>query len=63
MERSALDVAKYRLFNQEALGASNVKMFPGSSRDVTPEQVAEEVMKGIAQIEAGDFDDASDETD
>ena len=36
--------------------ASNVKLFPGSSRDATPDQMAGQVYKAIAQIEAGDYD-------
>ena len=57
MTKSALEVAKYTLFDRGALGASDFKMFPGTSRDTTPEQVAEEITKAIAQIEAGDYEE------
>ena len=58
-----LGVAKHRLFDREALHADNVKLYPGSNRDATPEQMAEQVNKAIAQIDSGDFDtvDHSDE--
>lgn len=54
--KTQLDVAKHRLFDVDALNAANVKLYPGSSRDATPEKVAEQVNKAIAQIEVGDFD-------
>lgn len=50
-----LDLAMHRLFDEDALHAANIKLYPGSSRDVTPERIAQEVNKAIAQIEAGDF--------
>jgi hypothetical protein len=51
-----LELAKNRLFDVESLHASNVKLFPGSTRDLTAEQFGEQVYKAIAQIEAGDFE-------
>ena len=51
------ELAKSRLFDKDALNAKNIKMFPGSNRDATPEQFAEQLNKAISQIEAGDFDD------
>ena len=51
-----LELAKRRLFSVDSVYASNVKLFPGSDRDVTAEQMAGEVNKAIAQIEAGDFE-------
>jgi hypothetical protein len=54
--KTQLDVARHRLFDAEMLNAANVKLFPGSSRDAKPEQVAEQVVKAIAQVEAGDFE-------
>jgi hypothetical protein len=52
-----LELAKHILFDKDALDAVNVKLFPGSSRDATPEQMAEQINKTIAQIEAGDYDE------
>jgi hypothetical protein len=51
-----IELAKHRLFDEAGLYASNVKLFPGSSRDATPDQMAGEVCKAIAQIEAGDYE-------
>lgn len=54
-----LEVAKKRLFDEDALGATNIKLFPGTSRDTTPEQFAEEINKAISQIEAGDYEEVN----
>jgi len=54
--KTQLDVARHRLFDVDMLNAANVKLFPGSSRDATPEKVAEQVNKAIAQVEAGDVE-------
>jgi hypothetical protein len=51
-----LDLAKKRLFDVASLHAANVKLFPGSNRDATADQMAEQVNKAIAQIDAGDYD-------
>lgn len=52
-----LDLAKKRLFDKNALAATNIKLFPGSSRDTTAEQFAEQINKAISQLESGDFDE------
>jgi hypothetical protein len=54
--KTQLELAKHRLFDPDALNAANIKLFPGSSRDATPEQFAEQINKALAQIEAGDFE-------
>ena len=51
-----LEIAKRRLFDQDGLAASNFGVTLGSSRDVTSEQIAEQVNRAISQIEAGDFE-------
>lgn len=51
-----LDLAKKRLFDTDGLNVQNIKMFPGTSRDATPEQVAEQINRAISQIEAGDVE-------
>lgn len=53
---SQLEATKRRLFTKAELDVSNIKLFPGSNRDATAEKVAEQVIRAIAQIEAGDFD-------
>lgn len=52
-----LDLAKKRLFDKDSLAVTNVKFFPGTSRDTTSEQLAEQVNKAISQIEAGDYEE------
>lgn len=54
--RTQVDLAKNRLFDEGALNADNVKLFPGSTRDVSSELMAEQVNKALSQIESGDFD-------
>lgn len=51
-----LEMAKHRLFDASGLNVENVKLFPGSNRDATPEQMAEQINKALAQIEAGDYE-------
>lgn len=53
---SKLEHTKTRLFDKRALDVENIKLFPGSSRDATPEQMAEQISNAISQIEAGDYD-------
>ena len=50
-----LDLAKSRLFDRDALAVKNVKLFPGSNRDTT----AEQINKTISQLESGDFDEVN----
>lgn len=58
-----MELAKHRLFADDELNAADVKLFPGSSRDTTPEQAAEQVNKAIAQIMNGEYELLSDEND
>jgi hypothetical protein len=51
-----MELAKSRLFGEGSLQVANIKLFPGSDRDSTPEQMAEQVKKSLAQIEAGDYE-------
>jgi hypothetical protein len=53
---SQVQKAKDRLYADEGLRASNLKLFPGSVREITPEELAEQINKAVAQIEAGDYD-------
>lgn len=54
-----LELAKKRLFDKDSLAANNIKMFPGSNRDATAEQFAEQINKSLSQIDAGDFDEVN----
>lgn len=51
-----IELAANRLFDRDALNATNIKLFPGTNRDVSAEQIAHEVNRAISQVEAGDFD-------
>lgn len=50
-----MEIAKHRLFAADELNVSDVKLFPGASRDVTPHQMAEEVNRVIAQMLDGNY--------
>lgn len=57
---SQLALAANRLFGQAGSSVvTNFKLFPGSNRDVTPEQLAEEVNKALSQVESGDSIDVT----
>jgi hypothetical protein len=50
-----LQAAKEMLFGDEGLRASNFKMYPGSSTEVTPEEVAAGLNEAFALLKAGKF--------
>lgn len=49
-------LAQNRLYGADGLAVSDFKMYPGTDRDVSKEQFAEQINKVLAQIEAGDYD-------
>lgn len=51
-----LELARNRLYGDGGLAVSDFKMYPGTSRDVSKEQFAEQVNKVLAQIEAGEYE-------
>lgn len=50
-----LQTAKDTLFGETGLHASNFKMYPGSSREATPELVAAELNKAFQLLKEGKF--------
>lgn len=57
-----LDLAKTRLYDDASLKAGNIKLFPGTSRDTTAEQMAEQINKALSQISTGHFQLVEDES-
>lgn len=51
-----LELAQNRLYGADGLDVSDFKMYPGTDRDVTKEQFAEQINKVLAQLEAGDYE-------
>lgn len=49
-------LAQNRLFGTDGLDVSDIKLFPGSERDVSSEQFVSELNKVLAQLEAGDYE-------
>lgn len=58
-----MEVATHRLYDAAQLNVSDIKLFPGSSRDVTSEQLAEQVSRVVAQLENGDYELVEDRDD
>lgn len=52
-----IELAKNRLYGDNGIGATNVKIFLGTDRDSTAEQIATQINRSISQIEAGDFEE------
>jgi len=51
---SQIERAKHALFSSEGVATRNVKFFLGSSRDVTAEQLADQLNRADAQVRNGD---------
>lgn len=45
-----LDEAKNALYGREGLRVTNLKLFPGTNRDVTAEQIAEQINTVIREL-------------
>lgn len=58
-----LEAARRTLFDQDALDVSNIKLFPGTNRDISPEQMAEQINKAIAQLLTGDYEEITEATE
>lgn len=56
-----LEIAKGRLFDADAMRVTNLKLFPGTKREATAEQFAEQINKALSQIDSDDFVDANTE--
>lgn len=53
-----MDKAKHRLFDVDGLAARNVSVFLGTARDVSAEQMAQQINRGLSQLEAGEYEEA-----
>jgi hypothetical protein len=53
-----VQLAGKRLFDAGALGVKNIKLFPGSSRDTSAEDLAREINKVLSRLSAGAIDAA-----
>ncbi|MDP1568171.1 MAG: hypothetical protein Q8L91_18200 [Polaromonas sp.] len=56
-----IEIAKGRLFDADAMRVSNLKLFPGTKREATAEQFAEQINKALSHLEADDFAEANSE--
>lgn len=50
----AVELAKNRLFGSDDLRVTNIKLFPGTKRDVSIEALATELNKSLSRIKVGD---------
>jgi len=55
--QNQMEAVKQVLFSVDALNVSNIKLFPGSSRDATAEEMAVVIGKVIDQMLVGDFEE------
>jgi len=53
MAATNMKQAQELFFGKDGLAVNNFKLFPGSERDITPEEIAEEINASIRRIEAG----------
>jgi hypothetical protein len=53
-----VELAANRLFDRDALAVTNIKLYPGTNRDLTAEDLAEELNRSLSQIEAGEYETA-----
>lgn len=51
-----LEMAKHALFDKDGLRAADIKLYPGSNRDATSEQMAEQVNYAMTQLTLGKYD-------
>lgn len=53
---SEIQKLKDRLYGTGGLQARNIGIFPGTNPHATPEDVAREINKALAQLEVGDYE-------
>lgn len=58
-----LSKAQELLFGKEGLGATNFKLFPGSQRELSPDEVSAQIVKSIGDVVAGNFEHVDMEAD
>jgi hypothetical protein len=51
-----LELAKHALFDKGGFRAADIKLYPGTNRDATPEQMAQQVNRALAQLTSGDYE-------
>ncbi len=54
-----VESAKELLFGVNGLRASNIKLYPGTSREVTADEAAAEIIKTIEAVIEGDFEECN----
>ncbi len=54
MSSTNLEKAALALYGGDGLRATNLKLFPGTNRDVTAEQIAEQISAVVRAMKEGD---------
>lgn len=49
--------AQEAIFGEDGLRATNFKLFPGSNRDATADEISEELLKSMDQIKRDEFEE------
>lgn len=53
---NSIELAKKSLYGDDGLKVIDFKMFHGTKRDVTPEQICDSINNVITQLEDGDYE-------
>jgi hypothetical protein len=51
-----LELAKHALFDKDGLRAADIKLYPGTDRDATSEQMAAQVNRALLQLTDGQYE-------
>lgn len=57
VQTTQLETAKETLFGKAGIGASNFKIFPGTDRNATAEEVAAEINESIQRVVNGELEE------
>lgn len=58
-----VEIAAAKLYGPGGLGVTNFGFTRGSNPDATPEQIAGEINRALAQLEAGNFEEVNPDDD
>lgn len=50
---AALEILKNKLFDADAINTGNIKLYPGTNREATPEDIAKEISQSLTRLAAG----------
>lgn len=63
VDMTQLEMAQQALFGTDGLRVANVKLFPGSDRDITPERMAAQINQVLAELPDSDYENITSSCD